>query len=135
MKRLALTFALVLPMAVACGGSKDPRGSNHPGRSGIEYPEWVKRGSGAFGGEKKIICTASDRRPASGTALPARTTADNRARRDPEGSRPTRPRFMKDFQESATAGDFSASDESQLSHKLIKTFSAGTLNGVEVVDH
>ena len=43
--------------------------------------------------------------------------------------------LMKDFQESVTAGDFSASSEQQLVQQAIKTFSAQELNGVQIVDH
>ena len=42
---------------------------------------------------------------------------------------------MKDYQASTTAGDFSASSEEQRVEQAIKTFSANTLNGVEIVDH
>ena len=55
MKRLALTFALVLPMTVACGGTKTAEGQITPGGPVVEYPEWVNKGSGAFGGEKKVM--------------------------------------------------------------------------------
>jgi hypothetical protein len=66
----------------------------------------------------------------------ARTTADNRARSEIQKIFETySASLMKDFQESVTAGDFSSSDESQMVTNAIKTFSAGTLNGVEVVDH
>jgi hypothetical protein len=66
----------------------------------------------------------------------ARTTADNRARAEIQKIFETySASLMKDFQESVTAGDFSSSDESQMLTDAIKTFSAVTLNGVELVDH
>jgi len=135
MKRLALTLALVLPMAVACGGQKTQEGQITPGGPVVEYPEWVNKGSGAFGGEKKIMYGVGSASGIRNHSL-ARTTADNRARAEIQKVFETySASLMKDFQESATAGDFSASDESQLVSQAIKTFSAGTLNGVEVVDH
>ncbi len=135
MKRLALTFALVLPMAVACGGSKTNEGQITPGGPVVEYPEWVNKGSGAFGGEKKVMYGVGSASGIRNHSL-ARTTADNRARAEIQKIFETySASLMKDFQESVTAGDFSASDESQMVTNAIKTFSAGTLNGVEVVDH
>ncbi|CAN0592343.1 unnamed protein product [Laminaria digitata] len=42
---------------------------------------------------------------------------------------------MKDYAASTTAGDFSASSEEQHVEEAVKTFAAGTLNGVQIVDH
>jgi hypothetical protein len=42
---------------------------------------------------------------------------------------------MKDYAASTTAGDFSASSEEQRVEQAIKTFSARTMNGVEIVDN
>jgi hypothetical protein len=77
MKRLALTIALAFPMAVAaCGGSQQT-----PPQAGpmVEYPEWVNKGSGAFGGEKRVFYGVGSASGIRNHAL-ARTTADNRAR-------------------------------------------------------
>ncbi|MCC7385263.1 MAG: LPP20 family lipoprotein [Deltaproteobacteria bacterium] len=136
MNRLALTFALVLPTMVACGGGqKTEEGQLTPGGPVVEYPEWVNKGSGAFGGEKKILYGVGSASGIRNHSL-ARTTADNRARAEiSKIFEVYSASLMKDFQESVTAGDFSASDESQLVSQAIKTFSANTLNGVEVVDH
>lgn len=135
MKRLAMTFALVLPMAVACGGGETNKGQITPGGPVVEYPEWVNKGSGAFGGEKKVMYGVGSASGIRNHSL-ARTTADNRARAEIQKIFETySASLMKDFQESVTAGDFSSSDESQMVTNAIKTFSAGTLNGVEVVDH
>jgi hypothetical protein len=54
MKRLALMFAFSMPLA-ACGGEKTVEGQLAAGQAMVEYPEWVNRGSGAFGGEKKVF--------------------------------------------------------------------------------
>ena len=55
MKRLAMTLALVLPVIGACGGTNTEKGVITPGGPVVEYPEWVNKGSGAFGGEKKVF--------------------------------------------------------------------------------
>ena len=42
---------------------------------------------------------------------------------------------MKDYMASTTAGDMSASSEEQHVEQAIKSFSAVTLSGVQIVDH
>lgn len=136
MKRLALSIAFVLPMATACSsGPEMAEGQLTPGGPVVEYPEWVNRGSGAFGGEKKVFYGVGSASGIRNHSL-ARSTADQRARA--EISRVFEvysASLMKDFQESVTAGDFSASSESQMVTQAIKTFSANTLNGTEIVEH
>lgn len=135
MKRLALMFALALPMAAACGGSGTKEGAVTPGGPVVEYPEWVMKGSGAFGGEKKVFYGVGSASGIRNNSL-ARSTADNRARAEISKVFETyTASLMKDYSASITAGDFSASSEEQMVTQAIKTFSANTLNGVEVVDH
>ena len=137
MKRLAFSMAiLALPMAMACGDKqKTEEGRLSAQGPVVEYPEWVNKGSGAFGGEKKVFYGVGS---ASGIKNPslARSTADNRARAEISKIFSTySASLMKDFQQSTTGGDMSASEEMQMVSNAIKTFSANTLNGVEVVDH
>lgn len=127
-----LSFSTTLGLAaslLACGGGQPPSGS--PATT-VDAPEWVHKGTHV--GQGRIVGVGS----AGGmqnTEL-ARTTATNRGRAEISKILEVySASLMKDFQESVTAGDFSASDESQLVSQAIKTFSANTLNGVEVVDH
>lgn len=136
MKRLALTFALAaaLPMA-ACGGQKTQEGQTSPNTPAVEYPEWVMKGSGAFGGEQRVFYAVGAK---SGIKNPAllRSAADNRARAEMQKIFETyTASLMKDYSASTTAGDFSASSEEQHVEEAVKTFAAGTLNGVQIVDH
>lgn len=135
MKRLALTFAaLVLPSVVACGGG-DNKGQVTPGTPLVEYPEWVNKGSGAFGGEKKVFYGVGSASGIRNHSL-ARSTADNRARAEISKTFEVySASLMKDYSASITAGDMSASSEEQMVTSAVKTFSANTLNGVEIVDH
>jgi hypothetical protein len=136
MKRLALTFVLALPLAVACGGGqKTAEGPTAPGGPVVEYPEWVMKGSGAFGGEKKVFYGVGSASGIRNHSL-ARSTADNRARAEiSKVFEVYSASLMKDYSASTTAGDMSASSEEQHVEQAIKTFSANTLNGVEIVDH
>lgn len=133
MKRLLLTSALTaaLPL-VACGGSQQPAAANAPA---VEYPEWVMKGSGAFGGEQKVFYAVGSK---SGIKNPSllRSAADNRARAEMQKLFETyTASLMKDYAASTTAGDFSATSEEQHVEEAVKTFAAGTLNGVQIVDH
>jgi hypothetical protein len=134
MKRLALVIALAMPVA-ACGGPKTVEGQLTAHGPVVEYPEWVNKGSGAFGGEKQVFYAVGAK---SGIKNPAllRSAADNQARAGMQKLFSTyTASLMKDYSASTTAGDFSASSEEQHVAEAVKTFSAGTLNGVEIVDH
>ncbi len=133
MKRIALALTLSLPM-LACGGGGTKEGVVHNNTPAVEYPEWVARGSGAFGGEKKVIYAVGAK---SGIKNPAllRSAAGNQARAEMQKIFETyTASLMKDYAASTTAGDFSASSEEQHVEQAVKTFAAGTLNGVEIVD-
>lgn len=136
MKRLALTFFLTLPLVAACSSdTKTTEGVITPGGPIVEYPEWVNKGSGAFGGEKKVFYGVGSASGIRNHSL-LRSTADNRARSEiSKVFEVYSASLMKDYAASTTAGDFSASSEEQRVEQAIKTFSANTLNGVEIVDH
>lgn len=135
MKRLLISVALALPLA-ACGGSdKTVKGSVTPRGPVVEYPEWVMKGSGAFGGDKRVFYGVGSASGIRNHSL-ARTTAGNRARAELSKVFDTySASLMKDYASSTTAGDMSASDEQQMVEQAIKTFSANNLTGVEIVDH
>ena len=103
---------------------------------GIQYPDWVLKGSGAFGGEQgKVFYGVGSVTGIKNHAL-ARTTADNRARAEiAKTFEVYSASLMKDYMASTTAGDMSASSEEQHVENVIKTFSAQTLSGVQIVDH
>ena len=134
MKRFAMTFVVATSMVAACGGNQK-QGQITPGGPIVEYPEWVNKGSGAFGGEKQIFYGVGSASGIRNHSL-ARSTADNRARAEiSKIFQVYSASLMKDYSASTTAGDFSASSEEQHVEQAIKTFSANTLNGVTVVDH
>lgn len=132
--------ALIVLMSVAalafaaCGGGGE--GSAPASMQGIDYPEWVLKGSGAFGGETgRVFYGVGSVSGIKNHAL-ARTTADNRARAEiAKIFEVYSASLMKDYMASTTAGDMSASSEEQHVEQAIKTFSATTLSGVQVVDH
>jgi hypothetical protein len=131
-----LVVASVATLAlVACGGGSK-EGSAPANFQGVEYPEWVMKGSGAYGGEEgRVFYGVGSVTGIKNHAL-ARTTADNRARAEiAKIFEVYSASLMKDYMASTTAGDMSASSEEQHVEQAIKTFSATTLSGVQVVDH
>ena len=122
MYRALLTTALAFSF-VACSSSTETGAVNRPGEN-IEYPKWVMKGSGVMGdGDRKLLFGVGSVNGIKNPTL-ARQTADNRARSEISKVFETySASLMKDFQESVTAGDFSASSESQMVQQAIKTFS------------
>lgn len=133
----ARKFLVVGSMAVlALVGCSSSSGNAPANMQGINYPDWVTKGSGAFGGEQGRVFYGVG--SVSGIKNPslARTTADNRARAEISKIFETySASLMKDYAASTTAGDQSASSEEQHVEQAIKTFSATTLSGVQIVDH
>lgn len=102
---------------------------------GIDHPDWITRGSGANGGEKKVLFGVG---AISGVKNPslARSAAGDRARNEiSKVLEVYSASLMKDYSASTTAGDMDASSEEQAVSSAVKTFSANTLNGVEIVEH
>ena len=117
----------------ACGSSKTA-GDAPANFQGIEYPDWVLKGSGAYSGDAgQVFYGVGSVTGIKNHAL-ARTPADNRARADLAKVFETySASLMKDYMASTMAGD--AVSEEQHVENVIKTFSAQTLSGVQVVDH
>jgi hypothetical protein len=123
-----------LALGLSACGSSTTAGDAPANFQGIEYPEWVLKGSGAYGGDAgRVFYGVGSVTGIKNHAL-ARTTADNRARADLAKVFETySASLMKDYMASTMAGD--ATSEEQHVESVIKTFSAQTLSGVQVVDH
>ena len=135
MKALKLFLMSITVLGLVACGSSQPT-SEPQNLKGIDYPEWVLKGSGAFGGEAgRVFYGVGSVSGIKNHAL-ARTTADNRARAEiAKIFEVYSASLMKDYMASTTAGDMSASSEEQHVQQAIKTFSATTLSGVQIVDH
>jgi len=132
MKKIVV-MALSCAAVVACGTEKKPELSTqilHP-----NGPEWVNKGTGAFGEKGKIfygVGIASGIRNAS----LRRSTADSRGRSEIAKTLDTYVAVLnKDYQASTTAGDMSASSEEQHVQQALKTYTQLELSGVVIVDH
>jgi len=131
----SLVIGLVIAGLTACGGGPERSAGDAPANfQGITYPDWVMKGSGAFGGDSgRVFYGVGSVTGIKNHAL-ARTTADNRARAElAKQFEVYSASLMKDYAASTMAGD--ATSEEQNVESVIKTFSAQTLSGVQIVDH
>src|SRR2546429_2575821 len=113
-------MVVVAAALVACGGEKKPDMSNQILHA--NGPDWVNRGSGAFGGEKGKIFYGVGIASGIRNAALRRSTSDSRARSEIAKTLDTYVAVLnKDYQASTTAGDMSASTvEKQVPHALTK---------------
>jgi hypothetical protein len=126
-------LAIVLALGwVACASKQKVAGNG----LSAEYPDWISRGSGAFSADNNKVFYGVGSVSGIHNYSLARSTADNRARAEiAKIFEVYSASLMKDYMAATTAGDQSASSEEQHVEQAIKTFSATTLSGVQVVDH
>ena len=116
----------------ACGGGGTAAPAPAPAPKS-DQPEWVTKGSGAFGAEgKQVFYGVGVASNIKNVAL-LQSTADNRARAEITKIFETySASLMKDYMASVSDGD--KVSEEQNVEQAIKTFSAQTLSGVQIVD-
>lgn len=132
MKNIALSL-MAAAAFVACGGGT-PQMSNQVLHAGA--PDWVNRGSGAFGGEKGRVFYGVGIASGIKNAAMRRSSSDSRARAEIAKTLDTYVSVLnKDYMASTTAGDMSASSEEQHVSQALKTYSQMQLSGVLIVDH
>jgi len=102
----------------------------------LEAPEWVMKGSGAFGGDKeKVFYGVASAFPIKNFSL-HRAAADTHARN--EAAKVFQfytASLMKDYAASTVANDPTVTSEIQQLEQAMKTVTAMTLSDAEIVDH
>jgi hypothetical protein len=135
MKRSLLFTAVLIAVFSFVVGCSKPMTPTTPVQD-IDAPEWVKHGSGAFEDDRgKVFYGVGS---AYGIKNPPllRQAADNRARNEVSKVFETyTSSLMRDYMASTTAGDPDVTSEEQHVEQAIKTVSANTLSGIEVVEH
>jgi len=132
--KMVSAVMLGVVLAVGCA-SKKPMTAVTPIQE-LKSPDWVRKGSGAFGSEKGKVFYGVG--AASGIKNPSllRSTADTRARNDISlVLQYYTASLTKDYMGSTTAKKPAVSAEEQLVEKALKEVSGVTLSGVEIVDH
>ena len=135
MSRVTRVLACMLVVSAGACAGKSETAAKPAANNG---PAWVDGGSGAFTGDANKGHVLHGVGSSSGirNAALARTTADNRARAEiAKIFEVYSASLMKDYMASTTAGDMSKSSEEQHVEQAIKTFSAQTLHGVQIIDH
>ena len=124
---VAMTVALV-----GCGGKEKVA---EPIQK-MKAPEWVIKGSGAFGGDRgKVFYGVGSASMMRNRSL-MRTAADNRARSElAKIFEFYTASLMKDYMASTVGGDPNLISEEQHVEQAIKTVTSTTLSGVEIVNH
>jgi hypothetical protein len=127
-------LALAAAAAAGCGSEKKPEMSTQILHANA--PDWVNRGSGAFGGEKGKIFYGVGIASGIRNASLRRSTSDQRARSEIVKTLDTYVAVLnKDYQASTTSGDMSASTEEQHVQQALKAYSQMELSGALIVDH
>jgi len=140
MKKLVrLGLILLVGLVFVTGCASTPKTSKITAMTPIQdlgAPDWVVKGSGAFGGERgKVFYGVGSAFGIKNFSL-LRTAADNRARSEvAKVFRVYTASLMKDYMASTMAGDPNVSSEEQHIKQDIKTVTSMTLSGVEIVDH
>ncbi len=135
-KLISLSFLLLFGLVFITGCASTPQITTMTPIQDLDAPDWVIKGSGAFGGERgKVFYGVASAYGMKQFSL-LRTAADNRARNEvAKVFQFYTASLMKDFMESTMAGDPNVTSEGQDIQVVIKTVTAMTLSGVEIVDH
>ncbi len=137
MKRLrAFIWMLICGMAFIAGCSGMQKVSSTTPVQDLEAPEWVMKGSGAFGGDKgKVFYGVASFPPIKNFSL-HRIAADNRARNETaKVFQIYTASLMKDYAASAVANDPTVTSHVHHVEQAMKTVTAMTLSDVEIIDH
>ncbi|MFV1950451.1 MAG: hypothetical protein ACC630_00630 [Nitrospinota bacterium] len=137
MKRLVkIAFILLSGLSLISGCAGPQKITKTTPVQDIDAPEWVKKGSGAFSGERgKVFYGVNS---AYGIKNPSllRSAADDRARNEvAKIFQFYTASLMKDYMASTMANDPNATSDEQHVEQAIKTVTSMTLSGVEIVDH
>jgi hypothetical protein len=122
MKKVSLVMLAVV-FAVLAGCSSSPK-----------KPDWIMKGAGAFGNDKKALYGVGIAEGIKSIAL-SRTTADNRAIAEISKQLSTMSTsLMRDYMSSANATEQEKSSGEQYVENTVKTFASNTISGVKVID-
>jgi len=131
-----ISFILLVGLVLIAGCASTKKITATTPIQELKAPEWVLKGSGAFGGERgKVFYGVASATGIKNYSL-LRAAADNRARNDvAKIFQFYTASLMKDYMASTMAGDVKVTAEEQLVEQAIKTVTSMTLPGVEIVDH
>lgn len=126
---LALLVAVGFVFVVGCGGTQQQAAP------GVTVPDWVMKGSGAFGGEGNRVFYGVGVASGSRNIAALRSMADTRALAEISKTFNVYVASLtKDYLATTMGGDPSKVSDEQHFEQAIKTVTSNTLVGVEVVE-
>src|SRR5208282_4329690 len=135
--RLILALLTVAGLLTGCGSTKSAeKVTQTTPIQDLKAPGWVIKGSGAFGGHHgKVFYGVGSAAEMKNPSL-LRMASEDRARAAlAKEIQVYTASLQKDYMESMTAGSANSTSDSQLVESAIKTVTAMTLRGVQIVDH
>ncbi len=115
-------FVAAIGFLAGCGGG------------GPKQPDWIMKGSGAFGGSNKVFYGVGIAEGIQSLAL-RRTTADNRAINAISKQLSTiSTSLMRDYMASTSIPAENKGNEEQYIENTIKTFTTNMISGVKIID-
>ena len=135
--RLALALLAVAGLLAGCGSTKGAEKITETTPiQDLKAPGWVVKGSGAFSGHHgKVFYGVGSAAEIKNPSL-LRMASEDRARAAlAKEIQVYTASLQKDYMESMNGGSANATSESQLVESAIKTITAMTLRGVQIVDH
>lgn len=135
--RLILALLGVAGLLTGCASTKgNEKMTETTPIQDLKAPDWVVKGSGAFSGQqvKVFYGVGSAARMKNPSLL--RMASEDRARAAlAKDIQVYTASLQRDYMESMTAGSANATSDSQLVESAIKTVTAMTLRGSQIVDH
>ncbi|CAI2716975.1 LPP20 family lipoprotein [Nitrospina watsonii] len=129
-------FGLLIVLAAflsACSSTPEKPSGGFVPIQDLDAPEWVLKGQGAF--DDRAFYGVGSAVGIRNTSL-LRTSSENRARAALADVFETYvKKLYKDYQESATTGDMSATSETQYVEQALKNITNMSLRGSTIVDH
>ncbi len=135
--RLALALLAVAGLLTGCGSTKSAEKITETTPiQDLKAPGWVVKGSGAFSGHHGNVFYGVGSAAEMKNPSMLRMASEDRARAAlAKEIQVYTASLQKDYMESMNAGSANAGSESQLVESAIKTITAMTLRGVQIVDH
>jgi hypothetical protein len=135
--KLIMAFLAISGLLTGCGSTKGAeRVTETTPIQDLKAPGWVIKGSGAFGGHHgKVFYGVGSAAEMKNPSM-LRMASEDRARAAlAKEIQVYTASLQKDYMESMTAGSANSTSDSQLVESAIKTVTAMTLRGVQIVDH
>ncbi|MGD0283937.1 MAG: hypothetical protein ABSB95_16520 [Dissulfurispiraceae bacterium] len=135
--RLIMALLAVSGLLTGCGSTKGAeKVTETTPIQDLKAPKWVIKGSGAFSGQHgKVFYGVGSAAEMKNPSMLRIASEDRAIAALAKEIKVYTASLQKDYMESMTAGSANATSDSQLVESAIKTVTAMTLRGAQIVDH